>query len=118
MPRFPLKLFLKDRWILGSFLSAFLLNFFLWIYLALAIKSAAETVFLHYTVHFGVDLIGPRGQIFSLPLLGFILILLNFLLAYFIYNSHKGLGLLTAAATPFVQIFLWVAGVFLVFLNR
>lgn len=118
MPRFPLKLFFKDRLILASLILSLTLNLIIWVYLGFSIKPTAETVFLHYTIHFGVDLAGPWSNIFFLPLLGFILILINFFLAYFIYDREKYLSFLLSLCTFAIQIFLLVEGVFLAYLNH
>ncbi|MEK7189644.1 MAG: hypothetical protein AAB666_01550 [Patescibacteria group bacterium] len=117
MGRFPVRLFLRDKLVISSLVVAGFLNAALWIYLLLAIKSA-ENIFLHYTIHFGVDLVGSFSNLLMLPLLGLALILLNFTIAYFLYDNLKRLGLLMAAATPVIQVFLLVEGFFLAFLNR
>lgn len=117
MPRFPLKLFLKDKWMLAPLVVSGLFNLSTWLYLGLAIKPRPEAVFLHYTVHFGVDLSGPWSQIFFLPLLGLILILINFIVAYFIYDQNKNLSRLIAIATVALEVFLFTEAIFLAFLN-
>jgi len=44
---------------------------------------------LHYNVNFGIDLIGPRRQVFINPLLGLIFLILNFSLVLFLAkNKH------------------------------
>lgn len=117
MGRFPVRLFLRDKLVISSLGVAVVLNAALWLYLLLAVKSA-ENIFLHYTIHFGVDLVGSFTNLLMLPLLGLALILLNFTIAYFLYDNLKRLGLLMAVATPVVQMFLLVEGFFLAFLNR
>ncbi|HBV58379.1 MAG TPA: hypothetical protein DEB73_03940 [Candidatus Magasanikbacteria bacterium] len=117
MGRFPVRLFLRDKFVISSLGAAVFVNVALWVYLLVAIKSA-ENIFLHYTIHFGVDLVGTYSNLLMLPLLGLVLILLNFTIAYFFYDNLKRLGLLMAAATPLIQVFLLVEGFFLAFLNR
>lgn len=117
MGRFPVRLFLRDKLVMSSLSVAVLINVALWVYLLLAVKSA-ENIFLHYTIHFGVDLVGSFTNLLMLPLLGLALILLNFTIAYFLYDNLKRLGLLMAVATPVIQVFLLVEGFFLAFLNR
>ena len=117
MGRFPIRLFLNDRMVCFSLASSLIANVALWIYLLLAINSA-ENIFLHYTIHFGVDLVGSFFNLLMFPLLGLALILLNFVIAYFLYDNLKSLSLLMAAATPVIQVFLLMEGFFLAFLNR
>lgn len=94
-----------------------LLNLIAWLYLGLAIKPRPEVIFLHYTVHFGVDLSGPWSQIFFLPLLGLILILINFVMAYFVYDQNKNLSRLIVLTTIALEVFLFIEAIFLAFLN-
>ncbi len=117
MSRFPVRLFLRDKLIKSSLGAAVFINAALWAYLLFSIKSS-ETIFLHYTIHFGVDLVGSLADLLMLPLLGLFLILINFIIAYFLYDNLKRLGLLLAVATTVIQVFLLVEGFFLVFLNR
>lgn len=116
MTIFPLKLFLKDRGVL-SFLSLTLLfNAALWVYLPLAVPITSNAIFLHYTVHFGVDLIDSWGNIFVLPFLGLFLAAVNFLLAYLVYR-HKILSWLLTGAAALLQIILLIQAFFLAFIN-
>ncbi|MBI5022687.1 MAG: hypothetical protein HZC05_00770 [Candidatus Magasanikbacteria bacterium] len=117
MRRFPVRLFLRDKLVLSSLITAMAVNAALWVYLFWAVKSA-ENIFLHYTIHFGVDLVGTYSDLLMLPLIGLVLILLNFIIAYFLYDNLKRLGLLMAVATPLIQAFLLMEGFFLAFLNR
>lgn len=117
MGRFPVRLFLRDKLVKYSLGAAILINAALWFYLFLAVKSA-ENIFLHYTIHFGVDLIGSFANLLMLPLLGLMIILFNFTIAYFLYDNLKRLGLLLTVAAPVIQAFLLVEGFFLAFLNR
>lgn len=116
MTLFPFKLFWRDKYILVFFLLSFVLNLFIWIYLPLAIRPTSQAVFLHYTVHFGVDLIDNWAQIFSLPFLGLFVLLANAVLAYFVF-SFKHLSRLIMVATALIQVILVVAAIYLGFLN-
>ena len=116
---FPLKLFLKDRWIWAGIATAVFLNLVSWFYLGLGIKTTAESVFLHYTINFGVDLAGPWSEIFFLPILGLFLALLNFFLAYFLYDAgSRNLSRLILAGTILLEFFLLLESFSLVFLNH
>jgi hypothetical protein len=116
MTLFPIKLFLRDKIILGSIISAAVLNLVMWIYLPLAIKPTKAAVFLHYTVHLGVDFIDSWANIFNLPFLGLIILLINTFLAYFIYY-YKYLGRLLMVGAAIIQIFLFIEAYFLAYLN-
>ncbi len=115
---FPLKLFLKDRWIWAGIAAAVFLNLFSWFYLGFGVKTTAESVFLHYTINFGVDLAGPWSEIFFLPILGLFLALLNFFLAYFLYAGSRNLSRLILASAVLLEFFLLLESFSLVFLNH
>lgn len=118
MNRISLKLFLKDKLIL-ILLSANLLSVLgLFFYLFFSFQKLEDTtVFLHYTVHLGVDLIGSKSQLYLLPLGAFLIVLFNCTLAYFLYLNQKNLSRLFIFFTLVVQVFLWIASAYLVFLN-
>ncbi|MFH1662146.1 MAG: hypothetical protein ABIA02_03550 [Candidatus Falkowbacteria bacterium] len=64
-------------------------------------KVSQDLVYLHYNVNFGVNLIGDVQKIYIIPFLGFIIILINFILLNLIYKYKKDkfiIHLLLAAA--------------------
>lgn len=92
MQRYPLKLFFKDYYVSIGVAGAFLADLFLWIYLPFRVRNLGELVFLHYTIHFGVDFIGLRTRLFFLPAFGFIIIILHTGLGYWLYGQFKELA--------------------------
>lgn len=72
---------------------------------------------LHYNVHVGVDTIGPWWQIFVVPLLGLIMILVNLWLARFMWTRDPVLAYVTGFATVVLQVLLFTAMVFIVYLS-
>jgi len=118
MSRIPLKLFIKDKLILVALALNVLSALGLFFYLFFSFqKLQGGSIFLHYTVHLGVDLIGSKSQIYFIPLGAFLITLLNFILAYFLYLNQKNLARLLVVATVLIQVFLWIASAFLVFIN-
>jgi len=89
-----------------------LLNLCLW-FSAIFIKNhvSQDLIVLHYNVNFGVDLIGNVNQIFVVPILGLIIIVLNSLLAaFFLKHEHfKFVAHLLLAACFLANLFLLVA---------
>lgn len=112
-----LKLFLKDKLVIFFIGLNILENLGNWIYLLSYYRQIKEqTVFLHYTVHLGVDLVGPRHQLFFIPLFGLMIFLVNSVLAYFLFQKryYSRILILGSAVT---QTFVLAGGVFLIFLN-
>jgi len=114
--RFPLKLFFKDRIILISTIVSLVVNLGMWIYLPLSITSKDKLVFLHYTVHFGVDYAGAWNEIFTIPLVGLLFICLNLFLGYWLYYN-KYLSHVLVVTSILLQLILLGQSMFLVFLN-
>ena len=66
-------------------------------------------VILHYNVNFGVNLIGSVRRVYIIPLLGLIIILINFILSVCIYKQDKFIIHLLLAAAVLVNLFLLAA---------
>lgn len=92
MRRYPLKLFLKDFYVLGGIISAICADVFLWIYIPLHVKKLGDFSFLHYTINFGVDFIGTWKLFLLFPALGLLIIIVHTGLGYWIYGQSKALA--------------------------
>lgn len=73
------------QWLL--FFSA-LVNLIGWLALRFFLWSGEDFIILHYNVYFGVDWRGLPRESFFLPLVGLILLVINFLAAFYFY-AHK-----------------------------
>ena len=60
-----------------------------WVIIAIFVKPVDFPVILHYNVYFGVDVTGQWWFIFSVPLLGLAIGLLNGLLAAYFYRKKE-----------------------------
>jgi uncharacterized membrane protein len=72
---------------------------------------------LHYNIHFGVDTIGQWWHIYLVPAIGLVILLVNFILATFMWSKESVLAYLAATATLVLQIILLVATIFIVSLS-
>lgn len=109
--------FFKDNFIRGTFLLSLLLNFALWFYIGSLVKQSRYSIALHYTVYFGIDLLGESKQILVIALVGLIILITNVILGYRIYNYSKLGGYFLAVTSILVQIFLFLAAYGLVLIN-
>ncbi len=86
-----------------------LANFFLWI-IAYNIfnRVSQDLIVLHYNVDFGVNLIGSVKTIFTIPLLGLMIIIFNFFIVLFFQHSKyfKFLSHLLLAPAIMAHLFL------------
>jgi hypothetical protein len=73
---------------------------------------------LHSTAGLGIDWIDAWWYLFTYPVAGFAVLLVNVLLASILARRHHVLGLLVLSATLVVQVFLATGGVIAVILNR
>jgi hypothetical protein len=109
---------LQDKIILILFLVGLFFNLVLYLSLVLGIVRGSEPVVLHYSVYFGIDLIGPWPQLYFMPAVGTLLFLVNLTLALFFYKKEKVASYLFSGATAVLEALLLVGGILLVWINR
>lgn len=114
---YPLKLYLRHRATFIPLLLALFLNFTIWGWLLYNIRFGSESVFLHYTILFGVDLTGPSYMVYSLPGLGLCLILFNACIGWMMYEKDEFVALISNTVSCVLHFFLLIATSILVFLN-
>ncbi len=74
------------QWVL---IGAIFVNLVNWAILAYFIRPVDFPIILHYNVYFGVDLIGSWWQVFFLPLMGTLILIINLILAYFFFKQKE-----------------------------
>lgn len=115
---YPLRLFLKRLPILLPLGFGLLLNMAAWVWLGFTILPLKEEqIFLHYTILFGVDLVGPPKDILFLPFFGFGILLINGGLGWLAFSKDRLISYMLAIAACLCQIFLGIAAALLIFLN-
>ncbi len=72
---------------------------------------------LHYNIHIGVDTVGPWWQIYFVPAVGLLIILINLVLARYTWTRENVLAYVAAAATLLLQLVLMTAMMFIVYLS-
>jgi hypothetical protein len=72
---------------------------------------------LHYNIYSGIDLFGPWWRIFMIPAIGLIIFVLNLILAVGIWPRDRVLSYFYQGMGMGSQLILFVAMVFVVFLN-
>ncbi len=90
---------------------------FMWFYIVFKLSVTGEQAFLHYNNIFGIDLVGAWWKALFLPLGGLVLILVNFLLSFYSYNSDKIISRILSICAALFQIFLVLAVYLLVEIN-
>ena len=110
-------LFFKNRTIVISLGTAIALNLAALIGLYFSITPRVELVALRYTIYFGIDLIGSWWQIFIFPLIGAIINVVNFSLAYLVFLRVKLIAYFLALTAMMVQIVLLIMSILIILLN-
>lgn len=72
---------------------------------------------LHYNIHIGVDTVGPWWQIYMVPVIGLVIILVNIVLARFMWTRDPVLSRIAGVATVVLQLVLLTAMIFIVYLS-
>lgn len=85
----------------------------------LLFPEAAEQIAvpLHYNIHFGVDRYGAWWQIFTTPMIGAIILVLNTMVAGYLWARDKMLSGYVSIAILIMQVLLAVALGFVILLN-
>jgi len=99
----------QDRLGLGLLATGFLALLALVGLLCYQFPALPWLVPLHFDVTGAPDRLGPRGQIFTIPLIGFLVLLLNFLLGWLAYRRERMVSRLLWGGAILVQVLMWVA---------
>lgn len=114
---YPLKLFLKRKSILITLVIGGLLNLASWIWILFGARKVGEQAVLHYTVLFGVNQIGPFWSLYTAPMIGLWILLINLIVAWIIYSYDTFLSALIMTATVYIQAVIFGTAAILVLLN-
>lgn len=106
--------YLKDKKIFISLIFSLLINIFFWITVSSLTASSQGSIPLHYSIYFGVDLLGDRKEIFKLPFISLLFILINFILSFIIYKREKILSYFLVFSAFLIQIFLLGAALLII----
>ncbi|MBI5766090.1 hypothetical protein HZA71_02565 [Candidatus Falkowbacteria bacterium] len=107
----------RDKVIIFNLWFALSVNLVLWIILLFSFWRTSDYIILGYNIYFGISAFGPWYQILLLPLIGLIIIAVNFLLAFFVYLPQKILSYFLVIAATVVNVIVLAAGMLLVFSN-
>ncbi len=111
-----LKFFLKDKiiifWVILSLslIALMLINLF-------KIPKTSDPIPLHYNIYFGIDYLGAWKKIFIIPLLAFLVFLINFTLALFLYFKNKFISYLFCGTSLYVQIIFLISSLTITWIN-
>lgn len=96
---------------------AAILNIGIWAILLINITPSTDLIVLHYTLYFGVDMIGKWRETLLIPVFGIFLILLNTLFAQFFFKKSHIISYFFLILIPIFQSLLLFATIFLIIAN-
>ncbi|MCX7778679.1 MAG: hypothetical protein N2259_00280 [Patescibacteria group bacterium] len=99
--------FWQEKVVVYIFIISLTINLFLWFFIFLKTKNLSEITILHYSVipGVGLDRIGPKKYLFEMPLVGLVILFLNFILTNFLFQrGEKLLGYFFGLASFLVNL--------------
>ena len=91
-------------------------GFFIWWQLFPEIRSQIF-IPLHYNIHFGVDALGPWWRIFTIPIFGASILIVNMIVAAYHWKRERVLSYFFVGTALMSEVALFVALVFVILLN-
>ncbi len=104
----------QDKKIFLAFIFSLLINAFFWFVVWYLTLSFENTIPLHYNIYFGVDILGDKKEIFKLPLIALLILIINFVLSFILYKQKKILSYFLILAGFLIQVFLLTAGLLII----
>jgi len=112
--RFFSSLFFGNKFFILNLVFCLILNLLNWLIAYIKYSLVSGHIALHYNIYFGVDYFGSPFSIFIMPLAGLIILLINFILAYFVIARTKLLSYLLIGISSFYQVLLFIATILVV----
>jgi hypothetical protein len=109
---------LKDLPCRFFIIGAFILNAVNWLLIITRLNELPENLILKYNIHLGVFLNGEKNKIFYLPLVGFLIIIINIFLAYSLRKSKIYAIRIISASSFLFNIFIIIALAALFYVNK
>lgn len=114
---YALKLYLSDRWIFFPGLATAAIVLAIWTFTALNVQPTGDSIFLHYNVVFGADLIGSWKRAYVPPAVALGIFFINGLLSFLFYSTNRLVGRLLASMALGVAASILVGQVLMLNLN-
>lgn len=118
LERFLVDDFFRNKIVIWLSIVSLCVNISEWIALFIYIKPVDFPIIIHYNVYRGVDVMAGWQQVFILPLVGIILFIINFVLAYYFYGVKERIAsYLLLIATLMLQLSFLVASISVIIIN-
>ena len=110
--------FFKNTIVHWVLIASLFLNIICWAILLFFVSPVDFPIILHYNVYFGVDIIGDWWQIYTLPLIGTVIFVINTVLGYvFFRHGERIISYMLLLATFMAQLSALIATSSMVVIN-
>lgn len=114
---YPIKLFLRKPEISIPLVVGGLVHVAIWLILFFLFPPTSDTVFLHYNILFGVDLVGQWTQLLRLPIIGLCILVVHTIVGWLSYQYDWFLATVFVSFAALSQIFLFLSMYMIIYIN-
>lgn len=107
----------RDKLVLVNLAVGLLANVILWIILVFNFWGSVEYIILRYNIYFGISSFGPWWRILLLPLIGLLILVINFGNAFYFHFHNRILSYFLSFGAAGLNIILLAAGLLLIYIN-
>ena len=100
---------LKDKYLRVVFVFSFLTLFFLSFVAFMKLQNVSSPLVIHFDAYKGIDFFGGKTEIFGILFSAFVMVLMNFFLADFLYNRQRFLSYLFSFGSLAISILILIA---------
>jgi len=100
---------LKDKYLRVVFILSFLILFFLSLVSFVKLADISSTLIIHFDVYQGIDFLGGKMEIFGILFSAFVMILINFFLADFLYHRQRFLSYIFSFGSLWITILILIS---------
>ncbi len=116
MPEFA-TVFYKNKYFLSVSALALALNLIAWLWVFFHFSDKNINIILYYDILFGVGYQGLARELFTIPIIGLLIFIINFAIIRFVYQKEKFIFYLLLAASLVSQIFVIIAIAAIILVN-
>jgi hypothetical protein len=109
--------FLRRPFVWSTVGAAALINLATWVLLLVNLSTHSGNIVLHYTVYFGVDLVGSWERSLLIPAFGLLLLAFNTAVAKAFLDTQRMFSAFFLVLTPIFELLLLFAAIFIVLAN-
>lgn len=107
----------RDKVILANLFFGLFINVGTWAALIFNFQPVQEYIILRYNIYFGISSLGPWFFLLIIPLIGLLIIVVNYLFAFYLYLKEQLLSYYLSFAASVFNLILLVAAALLIYQN-